>query len=152
MQFLKKKLILTINIDKAWQFFSRPENLNLITPSYMNFKILNQVPENMYEGLLIIYKVSPIMNIPITWITKITEIKEKKYFIDEQIKGPYKIWHHEHHFEEVDKNKTLMTDLLYYDVGYGFIGNVIENLLVKKKVNYIFEYREIKLQELFKDS
>ncbi|HOJ38369.1 MAG TPA: hypothetical protein PLI27_03290 [Ignavibacteriales bacterium] len=86
MQTLKKKLVLPTNIDKAWQFFSRPENLNLITPSFMNFNILNEVPENMYEGLLIIYKVSPIMNIPITWVTKITEIKEKKYFIDEQIK------------------------------------------------------------------
>lgn len=149
MNTLKKEIVLPISLSKAWEFFSRPENLNLITPSYMNFRIQNQVPDEMYEGLLIIYKVSPLFNIPLTWITKITEIKYQSYFIDEQIKGPYKIWHHEHHFKELGENKILMTDLLYYDVGYSFIGNMIEKLIVKKKVESIFEYREKKLKEIF---
>ncbi|HOP50281.1 MAG TPA: SRPBCC family protein [Ignavibacteriales bacterium] len=148
MKTLYKEILLPISLEKCWDFFSRPENLNIITPPYMNFKILNKVPEKMYKGLMILYKVSPIMNIPMTWVTEITQIEDYKYFVDEQRIGPYKLWHHEHHFIEKE-NGILAIDKLYYDVGYSIFGKIIEDMFVQHKVNEIFEYREKKLKEIF---
>lgn len=90
-----------MTLDEAWSFFSSPGNLNLITPDDLDFKILDTLPDQMYQGLMIRYKIKPMLNIPLDWVTEITMIKDKEYFIDEQRKGPYRIWHHEHHFKEV---------------------------------------------------
>ena len=145
---LKSTLLLPITMEQAWDFFSSPQNLNEITPSDMTFDITSEIPEKMYEGLIIAYKVSPILNIPLTWVTEITHIKEHSYFVDEQRKGPYRIWHHEHHFREVPGG-VEMTDLLHYDVGKGFLGSIASALFVDKRVSQIFDYRAIKLKQLF---
>jgi len=114
----------------------------------MTFEITSHLPNEMYEGLIITYKVAPIFNIPINWCTEITHIKEQLYFVDEQRKGPYNIWHHEHHFEERDGG-VMMTDILYYDIGKSIFGWLAGELFVHKKVNAIFEFRKRKLEELF---
>lgn len=90
-----------------------------------------------------------MMNIPMTWVTEITSIKDKEYFVDEQTKGPYKLWHHEHRFRAVD-NGVMMTDQLNYDIGWGFLGRIIGRLWVDKQVNEIFEYRRSQIEILFK--
>lgn len=131
---------LPISMEEAWSFFSSPKNLNEITPKNMSFEILTQLPETMYEGLLIGYKIRPFLNIPMRWVTEITHIADQQYFIDEQRFGPYKLWHHEHHFEEIE-NGVLMTDLLHYDVGMGFLGKIAGALYVHQAVAHIFEYR-----------
>ena len=133
---------------EAWDFFSSPRNLNEITPDDMTFVITSQVPEKMYEGLLITYKVSPFLNIPMNWVTEITHISEPFYFVDEQRIGPYRLWHHEHHFREVPGG-VEMTDILHYDVGKGFIGRLASWLFVDHKVKSIFAFREKKLKEMF---
>ena len=148
MKILKSELVLPITIQQAWDFFSSPKNLNELTPEDVVFKITSAVPEKMYEGLFITYKVSPLMGIPLDWITEITHINEPYYFVDEQRKGPYRIWHHEHHFKKVAAG-VMMTDLLYYKVGMSFIGTMAEKLFVEKKVNEIFAYRTEKLKKLF---
>jgi ligand-binding SRPBCC domain-containing protein len=102
----------------------------------------------MYEGMLIRYKIKPMLNIPLDWVTEITKVVDKVYFIDEQRKGPYRIWHHEHHFKVVDGG-VLMTDKLYYDIGMSFLGNIVGALWVDKQVQNIFTYRKTKLDELF---
>lgn len=145
---LKTTLRLPLSMEQAWDFFSSPCNLNEITPPDMTFNITSEVPDKMYEGLLITYKVSPMFNIPLSWVTEITHIREHSYFIDEQRKGPYRIWHHEHHFREV-QGGVEMTDLLYYDVGKGFLGTIISALFVDKRVKQIFEYRGEKLTSMF---
>lgn len=145
---LKSTLLLPISLEQAWSFFSNPRNLNEITPPDMTFNIISEVPEKMYEGLIIIYKVSPLLNIPLTWVTEITHIKELSYFVDEQRKGPYRIWHHEHHFKEI-AGGAEMTDILHYDVGKGFLGPITSALFVDKRVRQIFDYRAIKLKQLF---
>lgn len=145
---LKTTLLLPISLEQAWDFFSNPCNLNEITPDDMPFKITSEVPEKMYEGMIITYKVSPMLNIPVSWVTEITHIKELSYFVDEQRKGPYRMWHHEHHFREV-AGVVEMTDILYYDVGKGFLGRIISALFVDKRVRQIFEFRTKKLKELF---
>ena len=140
---------ITVDINEAWNFFSSPDNLKLITPEYMNFKILNRSDVgDMYPGMIITYTISPLFNLSIKWATEITQLKDHKYFIDNQIKGPYKIWHHEHHFKETDKG-VEMRDVLFYELSYGFLGKLVYKLFVKKRVEEIFNYRYKKIKELF---
>lgn len=127
--------------DKIWHFFSRPENLQKITPSEMNFRIQSDIGgKQMYEGMMIVYKVSPMLGISMSWATEITHIKEGVHFIDEQRIGPYKMWHHEHWFEPTE-NGVMMTDLLHYSIPFGPLGLLANKLLVNKKIDSIFNYR-----------
>jgi len=148
MKRLYSQQWLPITLDEAWDFFSSPKNLNDITPEDMIFEIKSDVPEKMYEGLFIVYSIRPIMNIPMRWVTEITHIADKKFFVDEQRVGPYNIWHHEHHFEEKDGG-VLMTDILHYDVGMSFLGWIASKLFVDKKVQNIFDYRTKILDKRF---
>jgi len=116
MKQLVFKQFLPISMEEAWDFFCSPKNLAKITPGDLHFKILNEVPDKMYPGTIIIYEISPFLNLHFSWITEITVIKQYEYFIDEQRKGPYRTWHHEHHFEKVTGG-VMMTDKLYYYIG-----------------------------------
>jgi len=106
----------------------------------MNFVITSGVPKEIYPGLIITYKVSPLLGIPMNWVTEITYVNKPFYFVDDQRSGPYSIWHHEHHFEETSQG-TLMTDKLFYKVPMGVLGDFIDQLLVSRKVSGIFQYR-----------
>jgi ligand-binding SRPBCC domain-containing protein len=138
-QFKREQLVKT-DMDTCWEFFSSPKNLKKITPAYMGFDVLTELPEYMYEGLIIAYKVKPLFGIPVEWVTEITHVKENSFFVDEQRKGPYKIWHHEHHFKETEQG-ILMTDIVSYEIPFGPIGKLAHPLLVKKKLEEIFAYR-----------
>ncbi|PKL80374.1 MAG: hypothetical protein CVV25_04385 [Ignavibacteriae bacterium HGW-Ignavibacteriae-4] len=139
------------NIDKVWDFFSRPENLNEITPDDMKFQFLTDTKgKKMYEGMIIRYKVSPLPLMKFNWVTEITKISEKEYFVDEQRIGPYRMWHHEHHFRKVDENTTEMTDILTYDIGKGILGPILDKLFIGKKVDGIFDFREEMISKYFK--
>lgn len=140
--------VLPISTGKAWEFFSDPRNLGVITPPSMDFRIIKTLPKTIYPGMLIEYKVSPLLGISMEWITEITHVNAPYYFVDEQRKGPYKIWHHEHHFRETP-NGVEMTDILWYNIPLGVLGKLIDNLLVNRKVIEIFAYRKKKLEELF---
>ncbi len=138
-----------IGLEEAWDFFSSPRNLDQITPDNMGFRILSiSGGEKMYEGQIIHYKVAPVARIPIRWTTEITHIKEGKYFVDEQRFGPYAMWHHEHHFEEIEGG-IKMIDHVHYAIPLGFIGRIANTLLVKSRLNEIFDYRYKKIEELF---
>ena len=146
MRQLEFKQYLQIPVEHAWKFFSNPANLARITPKAMNFIITSRVPENIYPGLIITYKVSPVLGIPFSWVTEITQVKEPFYFIDDQRSGPYAIWHHEHYFEPVE-NGVMMTDKLFYKVPLGIIGKLLDNFFIHKKVAGIFEFRKKILEE-----
>ncbi|MCB2196672.1 MAG: SRPBCC family protein [Bacteroidetes bacterium] len=149
MYELKRIQQIPITIEKAWDFFSKPENLAKITPSYMNFDILSRSDAGeMYPGMIISYRVSPLFNISVKWATEITQVRQHKYFIDNQIKGPYKIWHHEHHFKEIEGG-IEMRDILFYEIPYGFLGKVLYRLMIKNRVEEIFNFRSTKIKELF---
>lgn len=148
MKHLTFEQFLPISLEEAWTFFSSPKNLNLITPSELEFRILDDLPDQMYQGMMIRYKIKPMLNIPLDWVTGITMIKDHQFFIDEQRIGPYKVWHHEHHFKAVDGG-VLMTDKLYYDIGMGPLGYLAGKLWVDRQVQGIFKFREVKLKELF---
>jgi ligand-binding SRPBCC domain-containing protein len=148
MKRLYRQQWLPITLDEAWDFFSSPKNLNEITPEDMVFEIKSDVPEKMYQGMFIVYAIRPVLNIPMKWVTEITHVVDKKFFVDEQRVGPYHIWHHEHHFEEKDGG-VLMTDILHYNVGKSFLGWFASKLFVDKKVENIFDYRYKILEAYF---
>jgi ligand-binding SRPBCC domain-containing protein len=145
----KKTQEINASIEGVWKFISDPSNLKVITPDYMGFDITSEdIPQKMYEGMIISYKVSPILGIKTTWVTEITHLKENSYFVDEQRVGPYKIWHHQHIIEPIPRG-TLMTDIVSYQPPLGFLGSLANSLIIKAKLNEIFDYRTKALMEVF---
>lgn len=145
---LKTVQDLKININDAWTFFSNPFNLEEITPSNMGFKITSIISNQTYCGQIITYRIGIFPIIKTNWVTEITHLEPGKYFIDEQRYGPYKMWHHEHHFEST-KNGVLMTDIVSYKLPFGFIGHVAHKLFIKSKIESIFKYRMTMLNNKF---
>lgn len=136
------------DITTAWDYFSSPGNLAEITPDWLNFQILSDIPDKMYGGLIVQYNIYPFLGLPVGWVTEITHTNEPYYFVDEQRAGPYKLWHHQHHFKETSEG-VEMTDIVHYmlplePVSYMLIGGI-----VRKKLDEIFSYRFSKLKALF---
>jgi ligand-binding SRPBCC domain-containing protein len=147
---LYREQIVKGNIKDIWKFFSDPRNLSKITPPYMNFKILTEdLPDEIFPGLIIEYKVSPVGRIPVYWVTEITAIEKYKYFIDEQRFGPYKFWHHLHLFQQVDEGKIKIIDKVHYIIPLGIVGQIMNSLFVKKRLDEIFDYRAKVISEIF---
>jgi ligand-binding SRPBCC domain-containing protein len=136
-------------LEEVWGFFSDARNLLRITPPHLNLKVTNAVyGESVYAGQVMTYNVKPLLGIPLGWMTEITHIEPLKYFVDEQRKGPYKLWHHQHHFKAIEGG-TEMVDLVHYRLPFGIIGNITNSLLVKDELRKIFSYRYGKIIEFF---
>ncbi len=136
------------SIEECWDFFSNPRNLAKITPDSMGFQITDFDGKNMYAGQIIQYKVSPLLGIKLPWVTEITTVVENSYFIDEQRSGPYRLWHHKHFFEPTE-NGVKMTDLVHYALPLGYLGRIMNAIVVEKKLKEIFDYRTQKINEIF---
>ena len=146
---LKAVQKIPVDITTAWDFFSKPENLNAITPKKLGFKIRSVFHgDEMYAGQIIEYTVKPLLGIPLYWMTEITHVKDKIYFIDEQRFGPYSLWHHQHHFKQID-NGIEMTDFVHYKVPFWFVGDIANSLLVQHQLKKIFEFRYKAVEEKF---
>ena len=140
---------LNVSLEEAWDFFSSPKNLQAITPAHMGFKIISSHHgEKMYPGQIIEYIVKPVLGIPLYWMTEITHVQDKKYFVDEQRFGPYIMWHHQHHFKETATG-VEMTDIVHYKLPFWFLGDIAQVLFVKKQLKGIFDFRFKKVEELF---
>lgn len=148
MHQLKSVQKLPITLDEAWDFFSSPKNLKEMTPKELNLVPKSELPDRMYPGQFIEYKVKPVLGIPMTWVTEITQVREREFFVDEQRVGPYKIWHHQHHFKEIEGG-VEMTDIIDYLLPLGPIGVLTEWLFVGKQIKGIFEFRHKRLVELY---
>jgi len=147
-QFQKQQKIST-TIDEIWDFISSPANLKEITPDYMGFDITTKnLPDKMYAGMVISHEVSPLLGIKTTWVTEITHIIEKKYFVDEQRVGPYSLWHHQHIIEPIEDG-VLMTDIVSYQPPFGFLGAIANALIIKNKLNEIFDFRTKAIESKF---
>jgi len=147
-QFQKEQFI-KASIDEIWDFISSPQNLKKITPKNMGFDIRTpDLPEKIYEGMIISYRVRPLWGISTNWVTEITHIRDKSYFVDEQRVGPYRLWHHQHMIMP-EKNGVLMKDIVSYQPPFGLLGNVANALLIKNKLNEIFDFRTKELEKIF---
>lgn len=145
---LHKKQNLPISVNKAWEFLSSPKNLKTITPEYMGFHIVSGAEKPMFAGQIIQYIVTPVLGIKTKWVTEITHVKDNEYFVDEQRFGPYALWHHKHFIKAIDGG-VEMEDIIDYKVPFGLLGQLIHPILVKPKLEEIFNYRTKKLEELF---
>lgn len=139
---------LNSDIKSVWDFASSPKNLKKITPDYMLFNITSDNQEKMYPGMIISYHVAPILGIMLNWVTEITHVVENKFFVDEQRVGPYTLWHHQHFFE-VEESQVKMTDIITYKPPFGYIGRIANSLFIRKQIQAIFQYRKIKMDQLF---
>lgn len=135
---------------ETWDFFTSPLNLAKLTPPQMRFKVTSPYDTNtkVYEGMIITYKITPLLGIKTNWMTEITHVKDQEYFVDEQRFGPYALWHHEHHFKEI-KGGVQMTDIVNYAIPYGVIGRLSHKLLVGKEIKKVFDYRAKAINEMF---
>jgi ligand-binding SRPBCC domain-containing protein len=146
---LKTEQFLPVTIDEAWDFFSNPGNLAKITPEEMGFIITSGTLEQMFAGQIITYKIGIFPGIKTNWVTEITQVKEKAFFIDEQRFGPYKMWHHEHHFASTE-NGVLMTDRVTFKIPFGIFGRLAYLIFIKKKLYQIFSFRAKMLSDFSK--
>lgn len=148
MYNLQQKQTLGVQRDTLWDFVSVPQNLNQITPPDMAFKIIGNLPDKIYPGLLLEYRVKiPLLGWT-PWLTEIRYVEDGFSFMDEQRVGPYKLWLHTHRLEEVEGG-TQMTDEIKYQIPFGPFGRIAHFLFVKKTLQKIFEYRRKKLEEIF---
>ena len=149
MHCIKTVQKIPISIEAAWEFFSNPANLQAITPPKMRFRIISTYHgDRMYPGQIIEYKVAPVAGLPLYWMTEITHVESRKYFVDEQRFGPYALWHHQHHFKEI-AGGVEMTDIVNYRMPLGFIGRIVNGLFVRNELKTIFDFRSAKVEELF---
>ncbi|NMC38907.1 MAG: SRPBCC family protein [Bacteroidales bacterium] len=138
-----------VSVSEIWDFISSPVNLKEITPEHMDFVVTSNIgQEKMYAGMIITYKVSPLMGIKMNWMTEITHVRDYEYFVDEQRIGPYALWHHQHKIEPVEGG-VLMTDIVTYQPPFGFIGAFANSLIIKNKLHDIFNYRAVALEKRF---
>ncbi len=134
--------------EEVWDFISSPKNLKEITPDYMGFEIQTELPEKMYPGMMIQYKVSPILGIKMTWVTEITHVEHENFFVDEQRVGPYSMWHHQHHIQEIPGG-ILMEDIIDYQPPMGLLGDIANSLFIARQLNEIFAYRKEAVEKRF---
>lgn len=146
---LYAKQIVDKEIDFLWDFFSKPSNLNKLTPEDVEFNIISGKSDDFYEGKIISYKIKPFKLVTLNWITEISKVKEGSYFIDNQIFGPYKMWHHEHHFKSNNDGTTEIIDKVKYKIPFYILGRISHKIFIKRKLIKIFNFRQKKINELF---
>jgi ligand-binding SRPBCC domain-containing protein len=147
-QFQRSQFIQS-SLHDVWNFIATPGNLNKITPPSMSFDILTpNLPSQMYEGMIIHYRVKPLPFYYTEWVTEITKIKHGEYFVDEQRIGPYKFWHHEHRLQQSHQG-VKMTDIVSYQLPLGILGQLGNQVIIKSRLKDIFEYREKAISDFF---
>lgn len=149
---LKQEQFLPISLSEAWNFFSDPRNLEDITPPNLRFRIIKvSLEKSIYEGQTIHYKIRILPFVWVNWLTEITKVKDEEYFIDDQRIGPYSLWHHQHHFREVEGG-VEMRDAVTYAVPFGWLGRLAHLFFVRVQLSAIFDHRRTVLANRFKKS
>jgi ligand-binding SRPBCC domain-containing protein len=145
---LHREQVIQTDLDTAWNFISSPSNLDSITPDDMSFEIVTEVPDIMYEGQLIEYRIGVPLIGRQTWLTEIKHIREHHSFVDEQLIGPYKIWYHYHEITRHPQGVHFI-DRVNYVIPFGPLGQLAHLLYVKQQLKHVFDYREYAMREYF---
>lgn len=140
--------LLPISKEEAWDFFSDPGNLQAITPEWMGFQITSELPDQAYAGLIITYRLRVLPGITVRWVTEITHLEPGRLFVDEQRSGPYRFWHHQHLFKEIEGG-TVIEDIIHYAMPVGILGEVVHRFLVRQRLDEIFQFRAQILSQRF---
>ena len=146
-QILHRKQRLSGPPDEVFEFFADAHNLEALTPPLLRFRVITPAPIAMGQGTLIRYALR-VRRVPVNWLTEITEWAPPHRFVDEQIKGPYAVWHHTHTFEPIGDGDTLMRDIVRYRIGFGPLGSLANRLVVRRDVEAIFDFRAERIPAL----
>jgi ligand-binding SRPBCC domain-containing protein len=145
---LTRTQFLPISLEDAWAFFATPRHLQAMTPGFLHFRILSPVPEAMYPGLIITYRIAAVAGIPMTWVTEIKHVEQQLRFVDEQRSGPFRFWFHEHRFAAVAGGVT-MEDIVHYIMPWGWLGELVHAVFIRRRLNAIFDFRREYLASLW---
>ncbi len=148
LQRLERSVQVRASLTRVWEFFADPRNLPEITPPWLEFRLVSTPPPRMYPGLLLEYRVRPFPGPTWPWVTEITHIREGVWFVDEQRIGPYRLWHHEHHFRAVGP-EVEVRDLVLYVLPGGWAGQLALGRAVRARLRAIFDYRERAVRSRF---
>ena len=148
---LERTQILPITLETAWRFFSNPANLVKITPSEMDFRITSPPQSGIYAGQIITYTLRPLLRVAVAWTTEITHVDTPYFFVDEQRFGPYRFWHHQHRFREVERGVEML-DTVHYLLFHDQLAGLINRLFVAPRLKRIFDYRSTALTNLFPET
>lgn len=151
MHQLKTRQIVHAPIERVWEFFSRPDNLNLLTPLELHFRILSGDERDMHNGQIISYAIRILPFVRVGWVTEIKHVVPMQSFVDEQRIGPYRLWHHTHEFRQVDGGVEIL-DTVHYALPFGIFGGFVHWLWVRRRLNFIFGYRQKRMVELLSDA
>ena len=133
--------------SEVFLFFSDAHNLERLTPPFLNFRILTKPPIKMTSGTLIDYRIK-LYGVPLKWRTEIESFEPEHFFVDNQLSGPYAIWHHQHHFDDANGG-TLMRDLVRYRLRFGLLGTIAHSLFVRRSLLRIFQFRRTEVTRIF---
>lgn len=145
---LYREQVIATDLNTAWDFIRRPQNLNRITPDDMTFEIISEVPEEMYNGLMIEYRIGIPLLGKQPWLSEIKHVRDHHSFVDEQRSGPYRLWYHYHEISE-HADGVRFVDRVHYTLPFGPLGAIAHRLYVKKQLQYIFDYRRQAMVEVF---
>lgn len=145
---LTRHQILPVSLERAWEFFSDPGNLPVITPPELSIRVISGAETPLRAGQIITYTITPFPGIPVEWKTKITEVDPGRRFIDLQVEGPYKLWKHTHSFRTINGSVEVRDDVKYV-LPFGFLGTLAHTLIIKNQLRKIFDYRENMLKHIF---
>ncbi|HPR62681.1 MAG TPA: SRPBCC family protein [Thermoanaerobaculia bacterium] len=144
---IERRQVIPVSLTRAWGFFSDPGNLSAMTPSDLHL-VVEGNPPAMYEGMILTYRIRPVAGIAVRWVTEITHVREPHFFVDEQRMGPYRFWHHQHHFREV-QDGVEVEDIVHYRIPWYPLSIPIHSLFIRPRLRGIFDYRSEKLRQIF---
>ena len=140
--------VVQMPLPDCWAFFSDPRNLEKLTPPELGLRVRSELPAEIYPGLVIRYTVRPLLRVPLTWLTEITQVRKPEFFVDEQRVGPYRMWHHEHSFRAVSSVATEVSDRIHYVPPLGPLGAIANALAIRRQLQRIFDFRRVQLDRL----
>jgi ligand-binding SRPBCC domain-containing protein len=147
---LERSQHLPISVETAWDFFSNPKNLALITPPWLDFTVTSELPPRMFPGMILTCRIRPFWGFPCAWVSEITHVREPHFFVDEQRFGPYRFWHHQHLFEKMPDGVKI-EDIVHYGLSCGVAGRILNHAVIGRRLNFIFDFRSQKLNAIFSD-
>lgn len=147
---LERRQIVNASLADVWRFFSDPHNLAKLTPPELNLVVSADTPHEVHPGMIITYRIHTVAGIPASWVTEITHVMNHHLFVDEQRFGPYRFWHHQHHFHETEAG-TEVRDLVHYSLPLGPLGMVVHAFVIKARLKEIFDYRADAIRTEFRE-
>jgi ligand-binding SRPBCC domain-containing protein len=148
---LRREQVLDVGAEAAFAFFADAANLEAITPPLLRFELVTPPPIEVGVGTFLQYRLR-LHRVPVRWDTLIQAWEPPHRFVDVQVRGPYRLWHHTHEVEALDGERSVMRDTVRYAIGFGPLGAAAHRLVVRRDLEAIFDYRAATVPDLLASS